>query len=142
MRRILAVVVAIAAVVVWFSVFSLGRALDDVISRASYTIEGGDPVTMYFPDGGDEDGYGRGKRPPVVIAGHGFSGDRREFNTFANALVEHGFAVITFDFRGHGANNRPFAGSLTDDFVAVMDEIRGSRWFDDKRIALLGHSMG
>lgn len=52
-------------------------------------------------------GRGRGQRGPVVILLHAIgpgrsSASRRDFGSFPRQLQAEGFAVVTFDFRGHG----------------------------------------
>jgi pimeloyl-ACP methyl ester carboxylesterase len=60
----------------------------------------------------------------------------------ARSLARGGYAVVTFDFRGHGSNTNPFQGELRDDVKAAVDWARTSSFVDGTRIAVLGHSMG
>ena len=39
----------------------------------------------------------------------------------ARSFAEAGYAVLSFDFRGHGANTHRFQGDLRDDFAAAVD---------------------
>ena len=59
-----------------------------------------------------------------------------------------GYAVLTFDFRGHGANRNRFTrsssreDSLHSDLRAAVDFLRVSPDVDGARISVMGHSMG
>ncbi|OEZ55416.1 S9 family peptidase [Duganella sp. HH105] len=61
----------------------------------------------------------------------------------AQALTEHGFAVLRFDFTGLGASEGEFANtnfsSNLADLLAAADYLRGSRMAPS---LLIGHSLG
>lgn len=110
------------------------------------SIGDGISATLYVPFD-DDDGdlpyqRPRGERPPVVVVAHGFSADQAIMSPMARSLAEAGYAVLTFDFRGHGSNTKQFSGDLTDDLDAVVDWLERSPQVDGSRIAVLGHSMG
>ncbi|MCP4004330.1 MAG: alpha/beta fold hydrolase [bacterium] len=84
---------------------------------------------------------------PVVILCHGFSGNIQMMSTLARRLAGAGYAVITPDFRGHGQNANPFAGTasaggLLADIDAALLYARMQPHYDGQRIVLAGHSMG
>jgi len=90
------------------------------------------------------------ERPPVVVFAHEFGADRRSASLYAGWLLEAGYAVLAFDFRGHGDSKntddyvpRQWATDreLTDlaaavDYVRRRDDLRG------ERPALFGISRG
>ena len=116
-----------------------GPAHEDVF------IGNGIPGTLYVPGHDGEDfpfQSPRGERPPLVVIAHGYSADQKIMSTMARSLARSGFATLTFDFRGHGANTHRFQGNLNDDLRSVLDWAETSPLVDGSRIAILGHSMG
>jgi dienelactone hydrolase len=113
-----------------------------------YGIGDGLPATLYLPvdsvDGGREfpTAPPKGERPPVIVMSHGYSADRASMSGLARSLARAGYAVLSIDLRGHGANTHPFEGDLKDDFDAAVDWATTSPYVDGERIAVLGHSMG
>jgi dienelactone hydrolase len=111
-------------------------------------LANGIPGTLYLP--GEElkrdDVFPQpkpvGERPALVIMGHGYSSDQQGLSTMARSIARAGYATLTFDFRGHGANRNRFQGNLNDDLKAVVDWAQTSPYVDPTRIAVLGHSMG
>lgn len=62
-------------------------------------------------------------------------------------ITQNGYAVLTIDVRGHGANHNPFVNdfmrpALRPDVKAAVDFLRGSDRVDGSRIIVMGHSMG
>ena len=102
------------------------------------TLPGGVPATFYLP--GTEDGA----PAPVVVMGHGYSGDRTTMSSLARSLAEAGYAVVAIDFRGHGANDNGTSapGDRADDLAAAVDWAEDAPEVDGARIGVLGHSMG
>ncbi|HEY0139258.1 MAG TPA: alpha/beta fold hydrolase [Thermoanaerobaculia bacterium] len=82
----------------------------------------------------------------IVIAG-AMGVPRRYYDAFARAAVEHGYRVLTFDYRGVGGSRPPslrgFRGTLTEwgclDLTAAIERIRAT---NPKSITLFGHSVG
>jgi dienelactone hydrolase len=123
-------------------------------ASAELTLDGGVPATLYLPwPAGSErpadfERPAGSARPPVVVLAHGVSSDRMGMSGLARALTQAGYAVLSFDFRGHGANRNPFVRrggeheSLTADMRAAVDYLRTSREVDGARISVMGHSMG
>lgn len=128
----------------------------------------GEEVTLLTPDGvrlaatlarpsmhsgrpepveGRRDG---GERQPVVIFCHEFGADRRSAGLYTSGLLQAGFAVLAFDFRGHGDSKN------TDDYVprqwatdreltdleAAVAYARSREDLDGSQVALLGVSRG
>jgi dienelactone hydrolase len=107
----------------------------------------GIPATLYLPEEAEDDGglpapRPEGERPPVVVMGHGYSADRASMSGLARSLAEAGYAVLSFDFRGHGSNTHRFQGDLRDDVEAAVDWVQTSPYVDGEELAVLGHSMG
>jgi len=118
------------------------------------TLEGDIPATLYLPDrSSSETGHLAEPPPPelrpaAVVLAHGFSEDRLAMSGLARAMSRAGYAVLTLDFRGHGANRNPFspergrADFLYSDLAAAVDFLRSSPDVDGSRIVVMGHSMG
>jgi len=127
----------------------LARLEDAGPQRIDLMLDGGAPATLYLPASADAD---RGAEdlggPPAVVLAHGFASDRAGTSLLARALTQAGYAVLTFDFRGHGANRNAFArgwgsqGSLHADMRSAVDFLRSSQDIDGSRISVMGHSMG
>ncbi len=75
----------------------------------------GEEVILHTGDGVELAGTlarpARGERPPVVVFCPEFGADRRSAGPYAHWLLEAGYAVLAFDFRGHGDSKN------TDDYV-------------------------
>ncbi len=87
---------------------------------------------------------------PAVLMMHGFTGHRIEshflFVKTARALMQAGFLVLRFDFRGSGESEGRFQdvtipGEVSDG-LAVLEWLSRHEAVDSNRIALLGLSMG
>ncbi len=84
----------------------------------------------------------------AVIVSHGYAEHSGRYETFAEMLVEGGYAVYTFDHRGHGqseahggarASIRVF-DEYIDDLARFIDLVRETRPHPPR--FLFGHSMG
>lgn len=110
------------------------------------SIGSGLPATFYVPGKLDNGQFPlarpAGQRPPVVVVAHGYSADQQIMSSLARSLARAGYAVLTFDFRGHGSNTSEFKGDLRRDFQTAVDWVATSPYVDSSRIAVLGHSMG
>ena len=110
------------------------------------SIGDGIPATLYVPYDDDEGGLPvpppEDERVPVIVMAHGYSADRASMSGLARSFTEAGYAVLTFDFRGHGQNTHRFQGDLRDDVAAAVDYAETSPYVDGENIAVLGHSMG
>ncbi len=85
---------------------------------------------------------------PVVVIAHGFAGSQQLMQPFAVTFARDGYIALTFDFRGHGRNPRPLAGSITEVSGATTtlanqtaEVVAFARTLGDGRLAILGHSM-
>jgi pimeloyl-ACP methyl ester carboxylesterase len=87
-------------------------------------------------------GEAAGEGPPVVLC-HGITATRRYVLHGSNALARAGYAVITYDARGHGESDPAPAGEgygyprLVEDLERVVEAQVG-----DGTFFLGGHSMG
>ncbi len=81
----------------------------------------------------------------VVVLAHGFMEHSARYHHFACALARSGFAVYSYDFRGHGRSGgkRAFIRSFNDyatDFEAVLE--RAQKRFVGLPLHVFGHSNG
>lgn len=83
----------------------------------------------------------RGEIPGVLVA-HGFAGSKQLMLGYAHVLAHAGYAVLLWDFGGHGANASPLEGSLQHDLDVALAALLEQPEVDPARLALLGHSMG
>ncbi|TCP60726.1 serine aminopeptidase S33 family [Rhodovulum bhavnagarense] len=88
---------------------------------------------------------------PVVIVSHGFAGSRQLMQASSLTLARAGYAVVAFDYEGHGRNPVPMSGDVASPdgtALLLMDETRRvidaalARPWADGRAAILAHSMG
>ncbi len=109
-------------------------------------IEPGLPAVVYEPE---RVAVGDAARLPVLVLSHGFAGSGSLLGSLARGLARQGFAVITFDSRGHGHNRLPFEGTarfvsegMLDDLDAVVLWARSQPNYDGQRLAIGGHAEG
>ena len=83
-----------------------------------------------------------GSQPVNVVLCHGFLDIAWSFDALARQLVEAGYGVASFDWRGHGQSEWIGAGGYYHfpDYVLDLDELLPQ--LTDQRIHLVGHSMG
>src|SRR5438045_4755013 len=109
------------------------------------SLPNGAPATLYVPGHLFHGEFplppAPGRRPPLVVVAHGYSADRQTMSSIARSLTKAGDAALTLDFRGHGANTRPFRGDLSDDLRSALDWADRSPYVDHTRVAVFGHSM-
>ncbi len=84
---------------------------------------------------------------PVVLVGHGLAGSRLLMRGFTLTLAHAGYAVVAWDFDGHGANPQPFSpqtdrSSLVANAEFALAEARDRGLVTPGQVAILGHSMG
>ncbi len=119
-------------------------------SHTDVVLPGAIPGTLYLPGipaAGNPFFGVPAQRAPAVVLVHGFSADREIMSTLARWIAQNGYAVLTIDVRGHGANRNPFVNDFTraalrPDLKAAVDFLRGSDLVDGSRIVVMGHSMG
>lgn len=81
----------------------------------------------------------------VVVLGHGWGSQRGAMLPEARALAAHGYGVVLFDWRGHGASGGARTTWGVDeerDLDAVLDFLASRPEVDSARIGALGFSMG
>ena len=109
-----------------------GRGLEITTVRSTTP-----PLTIGAPAGATP-----GSRPLVLIA-HGFAGSGMVMRAFAFTLAHAGYATVSWDFGGHGANpNAMGAQPLMADAEAALAEAKRLGLVTPGRVAILGHSMG
>ena len=83
------------------------------------------------------------KKVPGVLVAHGFAGSKQLMLGYTQVLAHAGYAVISWDFAGHGANAAPLGRlSLQQDLDVAYAALIEQSQVDPARLALLGHSMG
>ena len=140
-------VYVVSAILLGLSLLAVHRA-DREVAHYAETLPGGRPAVVYEP------GPPRrwGERPPsdvrhpVVVLAHGYAANKGAVAVLARRLARAGFGVVTFDFRGHGANRTPLRSgpreSLDEDLDAAVSYAATRAGFDPERLILMGHSMG
>lgn len=83
---------------------------------------------------------------PALVLAHGYLACKEEFMDFPELLTQAGYAVLTFDFRGHGASEGERGyyteDSHLDDLSRAIEALKGHPEVDSKRLFLLGFSVG
>ncbi len=141
----------VALALIGLSVWMLerGRAGLDITELAVGTT----PATLYQKPG---------TGGPLVVVAHGFAGSRQLMQAYSLTLAQSGYAVLAFDFEGHGRNPQPMSGDvgsidgttkrLVDETLRVLQAGRGLPGVGPgvgpglgsglgSGVALLGHSM-
>jgi pimeloyl-ACP methyl ester carboxylesterase len=121
------------------------------VARYPVALQDGVPGVVYEPG---PQRLGRApvaqvERLPVIVLAHGFASSRGVMSSLARSFARAGYAVITFDFRGHGGNPQAFLpslgqvpGGLLDDLDAAVLYARTHPRYDSESLVLMGHSMG
>jgi dienelactone hydrolase len=145
------IAVAIVAILFVLATAHLARLQDGGPAHRDFDLPGHEPATMYLPGTGG--GFYRlfpppqAELPPAVVLVHGFSGDREIMSTLARRIARNGYAVLSIDVRGHGANRNPFSpdidgSALRRDLRRAVTFLRHYDMIDGSRIVVMGHSMG
>lgn len=80
---------------------------------------------------------------PGVLIAHGFAGSKQLMLGYGHVLAQAGYAVMLWDFDGHGANPTPLKQYETRRTPALaLQALLEQPEVDRTRLALLGHSMG
>jgi len=80
---------------------------------------------------------------PGVLIAHGFAGSKQLMLGYGHVLARAGYAVMLWDFDGHGANPSPLKGfELQKNLDVARQVLVEQPEVDRTRLALLGHSMG
>ncbi|MGF1704232.1 alpha/beta fold hydrolase [Photobacterium makurazakiensis] len=98
-------------------------------------------ANLYLPKEKTKESY------PLVILCHGFCGVKELLlPTFAERFAEHGYAALTFDYRGFGGSEgepgRLVPELQIEDIHAAIEWASNSGHIDIERIALWGTSFG
>ena len=83
------------------------------------------------------------KAVPGVLVAHGFAGSKQLMLGYGHVLAHAGYAVMLWDFDGHGANGtRLQRYELQQNLDVALQALLEQPQVDPSRLALLGHSMG
>lgn len=83
------------------------------------------------------------KSIPGVLVAHGYTGSKQLMLGYGHALAYAGYAVMLWDFNGHGANPTHIKRSdLQENLEAAQVALLKQPEVDPGRLALVGHSMG
>jgi dienelactone hydrolase len=105
------------------------------------------PIELYTPDGLQLAGSlflpaGGGPFPAVLLS-HMGGADKETWRDIPRRLQSTGYAVLIFDFRGHGQSNGHLdPPNAAIDVQAAVAYLRAHPSVDKERIALVGASMG
>ncbi|MGI0489497.1 alpha/beta fold hydrolase [Pantanalinema rosaneae CENA516] len=95
----------------------------------------GIPLLYLAPEGTSE--------IPGVLVAHGFAGSKQLMLGYGHVLAHAGYAVMLWDFDGHGANGtRLQRYELQQNLDVALQALLEQPQVDPGRLALLGHSMG
>ncbi len=80
---------------------------------------------------------------PGVLVAHGFAGSKQLMLGYGHVLAQAGYAVMLWDFDGHGANPQRLARyELQQNLDVAFEALVEQPEVDRSRLAVLGHSMG
>ena len=80
---------------------------------------------------------------PGVLVAHGFAGSKQLMLGYGHVLAHAGYAVMLWDFDGHGANGtRLERYELQQNLDVALQALLEQPQVDPSRLALLEHSMG
>jgi dienelactone hydrolase len=84
------------------------------------------------------------KAAPGVLVAHGFAGSKQLMLGYGHVLAHAGYAVMLWDFDGHGANGTRLQQryELQQNLDVALQALLEQPQVDPDRLALLGHSMG
>jgi pimeloyl-ACP methyl ester carboxylesterase len=79
---------------------------------------------------------------PGAVLCHGFGSSRKSTESAARELVDRGVATLIFDFRGHGDSDGAVDSKMPDDVVDAWNILKTYPEVNEKRMCLVGHSLG
>lgn len=80
---------------------------------------------------------------PGVLVAHGFAGSKQLMLGYGHVLAQAGYAVMLWDFDGHGANPQRLARyELQQNLDVALEALVAQPEVDRSCLAVLGHSMG
>jgi pimeloyl-ACP methyl ester carboxylesterase len=85
-------------------------------------------------------------RQPLLVLCHGLASSSVEFYDFPEKLAAGGYAVLTFDYRGHGTSDGE-RGIMSKDLMRAdleggVEAMKKEYNVDTQRLGLVGHSAG
>jgi pimeloyl-ACP methyl ester carboxylesterase len=89
--------------------------------------------------------YAPSKNQAAIILLHGFGSNRLEMMSRAEVLARHGYGILVYDLRGHGASQgevRAFGWEDVRDVQAALNFLSQQEEVDAERIGILGFSVG
>lgn len=120
-----------------------------IVSHSTLTTADGTPlyVTDYFPELSTVASAVTSAPAASIVLMHGLGEHSGRYQHVAAFFCARGFAVRTYDHRGHGRSGGargdvPQEESLLDDAVQVINDWNHKREPSDAPPFLLGHSMG
>ncbi|HEX2193597.1 MAG TPA: alpha/beta fold hydrolase [Candidatus Limnocylindria bacterium] len=146
---IVAVVVALLLVYLYLTQRSLIYFPSSSVPDAALLPPRGEQLTLETDDGLrlgawfiPPIGHVAGPAPAVLVF-NGNAGDRSHRLDLATRLVERGYAVMLFDYRGYGGNpGSPSEDGLRRDARAALSALTARADVDPDRVAYFGESLG
>ncbi|GAA2416607.1 hypothetical protein GCM10010404_88760 [Nonomuraea africana] len=152
-RAFVALVTFVSVVVGGWLALALGGEERGGVPHRPVLVDGRVPATLYVPGAvtapgvlGMPDPPPPGSRPPVVVLAHGHSADQATMSVLARRVAAAGYAVVTFDFRGHGLSTERHQSAgfegMRSDLDAVLTWLGTVPYVDAAKVVVVGHSMG
>jgi hypothetical protein len=92
---------------------------------------------VFLPDSASTD-----SPVPGAVLCHGFGSSHRAMQDSARIMASQGVATLVFDFRGHGDSEGAVDGRQAEDAVDAWNTLKQFPEVDNKRMGLIGHSLG
>ena len=103
------------------------------------TYDGVDLVAnLYLPQKSDSPS---GWSPGIVVC-HGFDSRKENHADFAELAVQHGFAVLIPDLRGHGESGGEMDSNIFNDVAACVQYMQSRPEVNPTSLGIRGSSMG
>lgn len=116
----------------------MARQTTVVIRRSEGSVSSSDGTLLY-----EQSWIPMGAKAAVLLV-HGYAEHSSRYKHVAHFLAERGYAVHTYDQRGHGRTGTGLVidhwGQFLDDLDVMLSRVR-ERW-PEKPVFLYGHSMG
>ena len=112
-------------------------------SSSTEGAAGGRNVLFRAQDGVVLHGMIYGDSLTMIILAHSLNSDQKSWGAFPGILVNRGYSVFTFDFRGHGASPGAKEPGLADaDLAAALDFARNTQGLGRHDVYVIGSNMG
>src|SRR5437660_344114 len=139
-------VAAIAVSTAWHAVSVIRPPRVGPDSLIDSELPGSEPVSFLGPDGVTLMGnFVPPKNGAVIVLVHGLFASRRQLLPEAQVLAEHGYGVLVFDARAHGASGGATATwgqRESGDVERAVDFVQQRAQVPAGKIGLLGFSIG